>query len=168
MMQIITKTPLYVWPLFFYLVYIGLKARKTTLVPWKVLFIMPSVFITWSFYTILTRYTVSFPTLFSWLLCLAIGSIIGYVITNQQKLNCHKKTGRIELSGSYLTLIFSMSIFTLKYGINMSAALHPEWLGTLILFIPELLATIISGIFLGRALRCFRLYHQADERFKKN
>lgn len=52
MPTIITETPIYVWPLLAYIIFVGMKARKTGIVPLKVLLMMPVIFPIWSCYAL--------------------------------------------------------------------------------------------------------------------
>lgn len=155
--QILTQTPTFVWPLLAYLLFIGFKARKTGVVPLFILAIMPAVFLTWSFYSVLIRYG-SLTMMVLWAASVLLGAFVGFMLTQRLPLRFDKERKRVELPGSWLTLIFSMSIFSCRYFLGMMYSLRPELIGSLPLLAIELLATAISGIFLGRLLGCLQKY----------
>lgn len=158
MMKIITQTPFYVWPLFAYLVFIGIKASKTNVVPFKVLFIMPVIFSIWSFYSILVRYAVNPFTLLLWAVSILLGVLIGSLVTRRLSMKFDKTNMRVEMPGSWTPLVLSMSIFSTRYFLGITDALHPELAKNWALLLPELIATMISGVFAGRVVACLQKY----------
>ncbi len=158
MLQILSEIPIFVWPLFALLLVRGLRARKTDMVPLAVLLVLPAVFFTWSVFSFLS----SDPTsIFLRIFCLSIGFFMGYLHMQKLKLRFDKQKRRIEVPGSWIPLILSMSIFTAKFAIGMIGALAPELNGLLLGL--DLFATIISGIFVGRGVVCFVRYQTASQ-----
>ncbi|HSW73001.1 MAG TPA: DUF6622 family protein [Chlamydiales bacterium] len=159
MLKIITSAPFYVWPLLAYLVFIGIKSRKTQVLPLKVLFIMPIVFTVWSFYSFTARYN-SMGIGLLWALCIGVGSAIGSGIVQRMALRFDKENKLVEMPGSLLTLILSLSIFITKFGLGMAYSMNPEWIGKLLFF--EFSTTIITGVFIGRLVGVLKKYKSSS------
>jgi hypothetical protein len=77
-------------------------------------------------------------------------------------LQLDKQKKNVEIPGSWLPLILSMSIFTSKFSIGMMSALLPHLNGSLLLLGLELFATMILGIFAGRGIGCLLRYRAAS------
>lgn len=156
MIQIITEAPVYVWPLLIYLIWGGLKARKASIVPWKALVILPVTMFIWSIYSILTHY--GMMSIFLWILSITIGMGLGFLTTSKLSLRFDKQKKLIEVGGNWSPLILSISIFSLRYFLGATYALHPELEGSTTLLIIENIATLVSGMFLGRLISYWQRY----------
>jgi uncharacterized protein with PQ loop repeat len=130
MMQVISHTPFYVWPLFAYLLWGGWKSTKTYSISWKSLLIMPAIMFLWSIYAIITRY--------------------GSLTVRGLQLKFDKKRNLIEIAGNWTPMILSMSIFSLRYFLGAAYGLYPDLAGNTALLILENVATAVSGMFTGR------------------
>ena len=148
LLEILVHTPFYVWPLLALLVWGGVKSRKTHTVSWKAISVMPAVMFMWSFYTVATRYAPVF--LFLWAFSLGVGIWLGILTTRKLALQFDRQKKTIEIPGNWTPLILSLSIFFLRYLLGAFYGLHPECQGNLFLMALENLATVISGILLGR------------------
>ena len=158
MLKILTNIPLFVWPLFAILLIGGLKARKTGLVPLKVLLLIPVAFFGWSFFSFFGRYADDPLAIFLWILCLGVGFFIGFSHIQRLKPRCDKQKKMIEMPGSWIPLILSMSIFTAKFSIGMMRAMLPHLEGSMLFLALELFSGLILGIFSGRSVGCLLRY----------
>ncbi len=158
-MEIISNTPIFVWPLLAYLFWGGWKARKTYIVPWIPLLIMPVVMCIWSIYSILARYGVL--SIGYWMVSITLGIYLGSLTVRKLGLKFDKKRKLIEISGNWTPLILSMSIFSLRYFLGAIYGLHPELARVPALLIVENIATIVSGMFMGRLVGYWQRYKTA-------
>lgn len=158
MLQIISKIPVFVWPLFAILLLVGLKSRKTRTVPIAVLLLIPSIFFCWSLFSFFGKYVTHPLAILFWLLCLGVGFFIGFLHMQGLKLQFDKQKKKIEMPGSWIPLMLSMSIFTSKFSIGMMSSMMPHLNGSLLLLGIELFSTIILGIFAGRGINCLMRY----------
>ncbi len=163
MLQIITKIPVFIWPLFVMLLLGGLKARKTSMVPLFLLLLIPSIFFIWSFFSFFGKYGSDFVSIFLWILCLGIGLLIGFSYMQKLKLRFDKQKKRVEMPGSWLPLILSMLIFTSKFSIGIIGSISPHLSKSTLFLTLELFATIILGIFVGRGIGCLVRYRAASD-----
>lgn len=158
MLQIITKVPVFVWPLFVILLLGGLKARKTSTVPLAILLLIPSIFLSWSLFSFFGKYATNPLAVLFWILCLGVGFIIGFSHMQRLQLQFDKKKKKVEMPGSWIPLMLSMSIFTSKFSIGMMSSMMPHLNGSLLFLGLELFSTIILGIFAGRGINCLMRY----------
>lgn len=158
MLKILTNIPLFVWPLFAILLIGGLKARKTGLVPLKVLLLIPIAFFGWSLFSFFGRYADDLLAIFLWILCLGLGFFIGFSHIQRLKPRCDRQKKMIEMPGSWIPLILSMSIFSAKFSIGMMRAMLPHLEGSMLFLALELFSGLILGIFSGRAVGCLLRY----------
>lgn len=158
MLQIITKIPIFVWPLLVVLLVSGLRARKTSAVPLAVLLLIPSIFFIWSLFSFFGKYASDPFAMLLWPLCLGLGIFIGYSHMKRLKLQFDKQKKRVKMPGSWIPLILSMSIFTSKFSVGMMSSLLPHLNGSLLFLSLELFSTIILGIFAGRGICCLIRY----------
>lgn len=158
LITLFTKPPLYVWPLLLTLIFAGVKARKTGTIPLKIFFVIPAFFLTWSTYTIFSRYGINFLVQFLWLVSLSLGAFLGIRIAHKLQITIDKQKNLITVPGSWLPLALSMTIFWNKFAIGMLSILSPELIESFFLLVPELVASFATGIFAGRSIGFFQRY----------
>lgn len=161
MLKIITGTPLYVWPLLAYVIFIGIKASKKNVIPLNVLLIAPALFATWYFYSIIKRYGAKFFVLSIALSSMFIGIFVGCLVMHQTKMRFDKIKKYVELPGSWITFVLLMSLFSIKYFLGVTNALMPELARSWILLMPEFLAIMLAGVLLGRVVSCWQKYQKS-------
>lgn len=162
MLQIITKTPVFVWPLFVILLLSGLRARKTNEVPLAVLLLIPSLFFGWSLFSFFGTYATDPLAILFWPLCVGAGFFIGFSHMQRLKLQFDKQKKKVEMPGSPIPLMLSMSIFTSKFSIGMMGAMLPHLKGSLLFLGLELFSSLILGIFAGRGINCLLRYRASS------
>jgi hypothetical protein len=157
MMQMITETPVYVWPLLTYLIWRGWESRKTHVTSWKALLIMPIIIFAWSIYAIFSSdcKTIWFVL---WPISISLGIWFGSLTIRKLNLKFDKQQNLIETAGSWTPMILSMSIFGLRYFLGATYGFYPELKGSIGLLILENIATIISGMFIGRLIGYWRRF----------
>ena len=158
MLKIIANIPLFVWPLFAVLLIGGLKARKTRLVPLKDLLLIPIAFFGWSLFSFFDRYASDPLAILLWILSLGVGSFIGFSHIQRLNLRCERQKKAIEMPGSWIPLMLSMSIFTTKFSMGMMRAMLPHLENSILFLGLELLSGIFLGIFTGRGVSCLLKY----------
>jgi hypothetical protein len=162
MLQIITKIPMFVWPLFVILLLGGLRARKNSAVPLAVLLLIPSIFLGWSLFSFFRKYTADSVAILLWFLCLGMGFFIGFSHMQKLKLQFDTQKKKVEMPGSWVPLMLSMSIFTSKFSIGMMSSMMPHLNGSLLFLGLELFSIIILGIFAGRGINCLLRYRASS------
>lgn len=162
-LEIIDNIPVFVWPLFCILLVGGLKARKTSMVPLALLLGLPTLFFSWSTYTFFGNFGNELTPVLLWSLCLISGFSVGF--THMQRLNLlfDKQKRSVQLPGSWIPLILSMSIFSSKLSTGILSSTFPHLQGSVLLLSLELFATIILGVFAGRGIGCLFKYRQTSD-----
>ncbi len=153
MLALITRAPLWVWPLFFILLFFGLKARKVRVVHVAILYALPLLG------SLSLRSVAQLaPPAMVWGLF-----VLGYLAGGtggfrfQKKIVLARQGVRVRLAGEWLTLATLMVIFWMNYGSGIIAAVAPATAGAL--GFQAVFAAVMgaaAGVILGRALRVFR------------
>jgi hypothetical protein len=158
--QILIHTPLWVFPLFGYLVWQGIKAmRPRTTSIWRAL-IVPAVFIVWGMSRLLARQQDSAWPLFSWVAAALALIPVGLLTTKPFELD--HATGQITRPGSPVPLIRNVSVFALQYTVAVIAAVDPDG-RTAATLIGRAVSGATTGYFLGRTIALLRQYWKQRE-----
>ncbi len=162
MLSVLKGTPLYVWGIFIYFVFLGIKALKTREVSLFRLAISPCVL----FFLALTRILKASDEnlIFISLALYFLGVLValGVLRTKSFVINIESKT--IKSEGSSLFLLVFLSIFTLKYYFGYRQATAQS---SVLLYLESVLFYFISGVFGGRFLTIYRAYRLAIRNFKQ-
>ena len=155
--QVLIHTPLWVFPLFGYLVWQGIKAmRPRTTSIWRSL-IVPAVFIVWGLSRLLSRQQDSMWPLLSWIAAALALIAIGLLTTKPFELD--HTTGQISRPGSSVPLIRNVSVFALQYTVAVIAAIDPDG-RTVAALIGRAVSGATTGYFLGRTIALLRQYRK--------
>lgn len=158
MLKIITSAPIYVWPLLYYLVSAGLKARNARTIPVKNLLIAPIIFLAWACYS---AYIAPDLHIVNWTLRMLGGAWLGWALIQRVQLRFDKEKMTVQLPGSWQPLILSMAIFSIRYFLGATYATEPTWTNHPTLLMLDSLVTTLSGIFIGRLLGYWSKYRAA-------
>jgi uncharacterized protein DUF6622 len=152
--QILIHTPIWVFPLFAYLVWLGFKAtRPRTVTIWRSL-IVPAVFIVWGLSRLLSRQDYSWP-LVTWVAAAAVLLVIGLLTARPFELD--HTTGEIKRPGSWVPLIRNITVFALQYTVAVIAAVDPHD-ATAAAIVGRAISGGTTGYFLGRTVALLRQY----------
>jgi hypothetical protein len=146
-------TPYWVWMLFAYLLFIGIRATKKRTIFLFQASIMPIILSAWSIYSLQTNYGLSWQMLL-WILFFSFSmttAIMLYAIY-QQPISIDKKSPpTITLPGSYVPLIISLVYFAVKYILGATYAINPLMRDNAVLMLIDIATSgIITGIAQGR------------------
>ena len=148
LVQILTETPIWVWPLLVGLSWLGLRATKERAVPAYIYFFMP-------FLGLLSLGGLSgLPNqTLVWLVygtLYAGGVFAGYRL--QSKWTLSAKNGRVHVAGEWVTLITIMLVFVASFLNGMFEAILPDALAHPAVYLGfVVIKSSVSGVFLGRA-----------------
>lgn len=156
-------TPWWVYILFFYLVYIGIKAMKTQVVSLKTVFILPVLFLVWGLYNLIERKElIAILEISTLTITFIIGIVIGSLLMATKEIQADKKKHLLTFPGGPLTLILILLIFATKYYFSYMYALDPTAFKDRDFVLTDLSSSgIITGVFVGRALCLLRKYKKA-------
>lgn len=153
--QILAHTPIWVFPLFGYLVWLGVKAmRPRTVTIWRSL-IVPAIFIVWGLSRLFSRQQDVMWLFVSWLAAAAILLVIGLLTARPIELD--HTTGEIMRPGSAIPLIRNITVFALQYTVAVIAAVDPHD-ATTAAIVARAVSGGTTGYFLGRTIALLRQY----------
>ncbi|MET0440242.1 MAG: DUF6622 family protein [Devosia sp.] len=160
--QFLTQTPVWVWFLLVYLIMKGVKARRpgdTTLLKMA---IIPVIFTAWGLSDLVTLYGVAADTTLLWLLGIAAGSVIGWMIVSRYAIVADRAAGVIHRPADNTLLPLLLLTFAIKYSFGVIGATSPALLAEMGFRIADLvLSGLFTGIFIGKFLRYVWVWNAA-------
>lgn len=146
--QIIAHTPLWVWPLMAFIVWMGLQGlRPCTVQPWR-LAILPVVGLALSLAGIAQSVQPGLAAA-GWAVALLAALPLG-VALGRRRAGRFLADGRLEIVGGWFMLAFGLSIFAVRYalgvlfGVVPAFKVEPLWIG-----LAGAVGGIVAGIGLG-------------------
>lgn len=160
------NTPIWVYILFAYLMFIGYKSSKARVVSLLKLCIAPVIFTWMSLHSMFTELHGVYWHSLIWVLGLIIGSTIGWLLAIRLKPQVDKKRLLVRTEGSWLMMVLIILIFAYKYYLGFVTAVHPEIISHPgFLWCSLILLGAITGMFVGRVLyygRCMMVMPSVD------
>lgn len=128
---ILAGTPLWVYPLFGLLVYLGLlSARDRTVAPARVA-IVPAIFIIWGLVGFVPRIAAAPMLAVEWLVVAVVFAGLAVATRRDGAIQVDRVHGLVRMRGSWLPLARNLAIFAAKYGLTAASAINPAIAGTL-------------------------------------
>jgi hypothetical protein len=153
--QVLIHTPLWVFPLFAYLVWLGIKAMQpSTTTIWRSL-IVPLVFIAFGLSRLLSRQQDLMWPVLTWLGAALV--LLPVALLTARSFELDHATGKITRPGSVIPLIRNVTVFALQYTIALIAAVDPDGRTTATL-VGRAVSGATTGYFLGRTISLLRQY----------
>jgi len=161
-LQIIAGTPVWVWVLFAFLMFLGIRALRPATSPlWRVA-ILPSVFFVWGLYNLVALYGLTLQRALPWAAALLVGTLVGMRIAGRQPIRADKTRHLVHSSGGPLTLVLILLIFSIKYVFGFLHATQPGSFIEPRFWLSELaLSGVLAGMFIGRFAGLWRQYRAA-------
>ena len=152
--QVLINTPKWVYFLFFSFMVISIKASRTRQISvWKV-FIMPAVTVYFSV-SLFSSIQTGLLILSLFFAAFFIGGFLGYFQLSRMPLRVDHQKKRIEMPGTWSTLVIFLIIFGTKYFFNYKLAVAP-YLAHEITFEAPLLfiSGVTTGFIFGKLFLC--------------
>lgn len=157
MIEILTGTPIWVYPLFLLLLWLGFSASRQRTRSRFALIRLPCIFVVWSILNIWLNARNLVPTVGAWAGGVILGASIGYLMFRSARVTRHTDAELIVVPGTWLTLCLIVAIFAMNYMFGYLRARSP---GLLDSYPHALLVTGLSGvsggIFIGQATAYLR------------
>lgn len=153
MLDILQGTPVWVYAIYLWICYYGIKGCLGGRESRRSLVILPVVLVMWS----LMSLTPSILSSGAWVGGVALGCVAGMVLFNAQGACLDADGKTLVLPGTWKTLLISQLFFAVKYYFGYQQAVHPLLLST-----PSMLMAVggvsgfTVGLFCGRADRLQR------------
>ena len=147
--QIVAHTPLWVWPLMAFVLWLGLQGLRPRVVPRWALAILPAVGLATSLAGIAQSANPVWATT-AWTLALLVSLPLGWAAGQGRPVRLRPEDGRIEIAGGWFALVFGVSIFAVRYamgvlfGILPALRAEPFWIS-----LSGAVGGVIAGIGIG-------------------
>lgn len=153
LIEILKRTPSWVFVLFFILVAAGYLQSKNRLVGRGKVFILPVAMITLSFFGMLSAFGLTPVDIISWVVGVGVAVWLGVKLVTPRGVSFSNETQLFFVPGSRLPLALIIAIFFTKYAVGviqarqLPIASEPFFIGSI-----SLCYGFLSGVFLARAL----------------
>lgn len=155
--QILIHTPPWVWILFAYLVWQGIKAMQPRAIPiWRAL-IVPVVFIVWGISRIGFGHLDNAWPLVAWIAAALVLLPLG--VLTPRPFEVDHKTGEINRPGSAFALIRNLVVFTLQYAVGVISAIDAGD-RALAIIVGRAISGATAGYFFGSMIALLLAYRR--------
>ena len=157
-MEIISKTPIWVFILFIVLVIVGLLQLRDRNVSLEKAIILPISMICLSFYGLISAFGLEIKSIFCWLIGLIIAVLLNLLLKLPKNSTYDTKLKIFFIKGSIIPFILIMSIFFTKYFVAVVIAKHLAILNELSFICGiSFIYGVLSGLFFGRIFILLKL-----------
>ena len=146
MLDIMQKTPPWVYLLFIALLVFGIKQKRDRTASKAALLLLPVGMIIFSLFDMTTNIGISGYQLMSWSTGAVIAWPLALRLLTPQNIGYDATTGKVFVPGSWVPLIIIMGVFSVKYVQGAITALSPQTTNT-VLFL--WLFSFFNGVFFG-------------------
>ncbi|WP_110954897.1 DUF6622 family protein [Anaerosinus massiliensis] len=164
--QIVMHTPIWVYILLLYLIFVGVRAAKTRVTKLYHIVIMPMILFTMSILMLVGTITeCNGVVVGSWSIGLVIGSIGGWRQVKNNEIQVDRKNWLIRIPGSWSSMWIILLIFAIRYYFGyqkaiLSIVVEQLWFKVSILGSSGL----CTGLIIGKMLRYFVCFKNAESR----
>jgi hypothetical protein len=162
LIEILKRTPSWVFVLFFALVAFGYFQTKDRTVSRGTVSILPVAMIVLSFYGVFSAFGIAPVGLASWLIGVAVAVSLGVKVPSPRGVSFSTETQLFLIPGSRVPLVLMMAIFFTKYAVGviqarqLPLASEPVFIGAI-----SLCYGLFSGVFPARAVVIWRFAKRA-------
>ena len=128
LLQIVANTPLWVWPLMVFVLWLGLQGLRPRAIPWWRLAILPGV----GFATSLAGIAQSAQPVWTatgWALALLAFLPLGWAFGQGRPVRLQPEDAKLEIAGGWFALVFGVSIFAVRYAMGVLFGVLPALRG---------------------------------------
>jgi len=163
--QMLINTPVWVWALLAFLIVRGMMAGVSRETSIRRLFIIPLAMLALSIHGIAASFGTDPFAAPVWLASTAAGTALAWALFSLDSVSVHPERGSVFQQGSWMPLVLMMSIFLVKYGVNvvLHVAPHARHDSGFVIAVCMLYG-LFNGIFFGRLLRILAIYRSGVAR----
>jgi len=122
--QIVTNTPLWVWPLMVFVLWLGLQGLRPRVIPvWRIA-ILPTVSLATSLGGIAQSASPAGAAA-SWGLALIAFLPLGWAFGQDRPVRLRPEDGKLEIAGGWFALGFGVAIFAVRYAMGVLFGVLP-------------------------------------------
>jgi hypothetical protein len=156
--DILRRTPPWVWVLLIGLIYLGFVQSRTRTVSRRRLFLLPASMLALSLYGVYSAFGTWPISYAAWAVGVLLSVVSNQLIRGPRGGSYSGETRQFTVPGSWLPFLLIMAIFIVKYVAAVEQALHPSLRDTVeFVLILSLGYGIMSGVFLARSVRILQL-----------
>lgn len=160
-LAIITGAPIWVWVIFVYLLIVGIKLTRPSVVPFFVVSIAPFIVLGWSFSSVYQKFLAHWPLLILWSCVFAVGTIIGQYLMNKTGFSFDPQTKLFHIPGSWMPFFIFLAFFSVKYTLGATYTLMPEMQTNLALMgFDVAISALLAGMLWGRFIPLLLAYQR--------
>jgi hypothetical protein len=158
--QFFIHTPWWVFALFVYLVWRGIRGLKPAEVSLPKLALVPVALTVWGSYELIRIYGLAPDAVAIWIVGLACGIAIGFLLLRHAAISVDPARGIIHRPKDATLLPLILAVFVVKYAFGAVASISPALLMEPLFRIADLgLSGLFAGIFIGKfAVYAVRYY----------
>ena len=165
LMAILSGIPMWVYPVFFYGIYMGVRALAVRTVSLVLMTLLPVVFLGLSLSSLLPLVGGSPLVGLVWLLTLGLGAVLGWFYLTAEPLSVDRAKGRLVVPGSPLVLVLFLTIFTVKFVFGYESAVNPPVAAQPWFLLAVFgLSGVATGVVAGRTAKLYLLFIQPPPR----
>jgi predicted dienelactone hydrolase len=152
-LPILQHTPGWVFGVLAVLILTGVQAFRPRVVPaWRLL-LVPAIFIGWGVLSVVERSLLNPATSLNWIAAALLGSGVGLATTRLRGYS-FERAGRVSVPGTPVTLIRTLTIFVVRYGLAVAAAFAVDAAARAqLVTIDVAVSGLSAGYFLGWMVR---------------
>ena len=157
LLQILSRTPPWVWGVFITLIFLGYHQSKKRAVSRETLFVLPTVMIIFSLVGVTSSFGFNFLPFVAWVFGFVSIAALGVWHMKPSGIEYIANSRSYRIPGSWLPLALMMAIFSIKYVIGFASARglsivsYPLFVGIMSVSLGAL-----SGMFMARAVGILR------------
>lgn len=147
--QIVVNTPLWVWPLMLFVLWLGWRGLRPRTMPPARLAILPLVGLATSLAGVAQSPQPGLA-LAGWAAALLAALPLGWAIGSRRAVRLRPEDGRLEVAGGWFALGFGMSIFVMRYTLGVLFGTMPGLRAeALWIVLSDGVGGVVTGIGLG-------------------
>jgi hypothetical protein len=151
-MDFLEHIPVWVYFLFCFLIWLGFKASKTSVVKLQKMLITPTVFFLLSLRSLYVHLDIDAFVLSIYVIASAVGIAIGYWQVKSQALRVDRENGLLEIPGTWGVMVLILIIFFTKAYFGYELGMDPDALTNTAFEVAFIaVSAICSGMFVGKA-----------------
>ena len=161
--QIVTNTPLWVWPLMAFVLWLGVQGLRPRVIPWWRLAILPAVGLATSLGGIAQSANPVWAAT-GWALALLAFLPLGWAFGQNRAVRLHPEDGRLEIAGGWFVLAFGVSIFAVRYAMGVLFGVLPALRGEAFwICLSGAVGGMVAGIGIGWLANLLRRARRSTE-----
>ncbi len=163
LLEILKRTPAWVFVLFVVLMALGCFYRKPRVIARRKVAILPLAMILLSLYGVLSAFGVSVIGIVVWLVGVEFAVLLNHVFPAAQGVKYSAASQSLSIPGSWMPLALMMAIYFTRYGVAVALA-RKSVPADLPVFIASVsfIYGFLSGLFFARALVMWRIAKERD------